>query len=96
MQIDKLTLKELLTFVKNEKGRPEAQQGCHDDLVMGLVVFAFFVNTAKFRMEYDKNFVDEMSETYENEMIESLTPLPMFNTTSDDNPLADLPKNFLD
>ena len=28
----------MLTFVRNEKGRPEAQQGAHDDLVMGLAI----------------------------------------------------------
>ena len=35
---DKLTLEEMLTFVRNEKGRPEAQEGAHDDLVMGLAI----------------------------------------------------------
>lgn len=35
---DKDTLEEMLTFVKNEKGRPEAQEGSHDDLVMGLAI----------------------------------------------------------
>lgn len=32
------TLDEMLTFVRSEKGRPEAQQGAHDDLVMGLAI----------------------------------------------------------
>lgn len=31
---DKETLKEALTFIKNENGRPEAQEGYHDDLTM--------------------------------------------------------------
>lgn len=31
-------LKESLTFIKNEKGRPEAQEGCHDDLIMGTAI----------------------------------------------------------
>jgi phage terminase large subunit len=35
---DKDTLEEMLTFVRNEKGRPEAQEGAHDDLVMGLAI----------------------------------------------------------
>ena len=35
---DRATLGELLTFVRNEKGRPEAQQGAHDDLVMALAI----------------------------------------------------------
>ena len=33
---DRDTLNEMLTFVRNENGRPEAQGGAHDDCVMGL------------------------------------------------------------
>lgn len=32
------TLGEMLTFVRNEKGRPEAQQGAHDDHIMALAI----------------------------------------------------------
>jgi phage terminase large subunit len=32
------TLDEMLTFVKNENGRAEAQEGAHDDLIMGLAI----------------------------------------------------------
>jgi phage terminase large subunit len=32
------TLEEMLTFVRNEKGRAEAQEGKHDDLIMGLAI----------------------------------------------------------
>lgn len=35
---DEDTLKEMLMFVKNDKGRAEAQEGEHDDLVMGLAI----------------------------------------------------------
>lgn len=35
---DKETLEEMLKFVRNEKGRPEAQEGAHDDLVMALAI----------------------------------------------------------
>ena len=35
---DKLTLEEMLTFVRNEKGRAEAQQGAHDDMIMALAI----------------------------------------------------------
>ena len=28
----------MLTFVRNEKGRPEALSGEHDDLIMGLAI----------------------------------------------------------
>jgi len=39
---DKETLEEMLVFVRNEKGRPEAQQGSHDDLVMALAI-AYYI-----------------------------------------------------
>lgn len=48
---DKLTLEEMLTFVRNEKGRPEAQQGAHDDLVMGLAIAYYARNQVVFDME---------------------------------------------
>lgn len=35
---DKDTLEEMLTVVRNEKGRIEAQEGSHDDLTMGLAI----------------------------------------------------------
>jgi phage terminase large subunit len=35
---DRETLEEMLTFVRNEKGRPEAQNGAHDDLIIGLAI----------------------------------------------------------
>lgn len=38
---DKDTLNEMLTFVRNEKGRPEAQMGAHDDCVMALAIGYF-------------------------------------------------------
>jgi phage terminase large subunit len=28
----------MLTFVRNEKGRPEAQEGKHDDCIMGMAI----------------------------------------------------------
>lgn len=35
---DVATLKEMLTFIKNDKGRAEAQIGAHDDLIMALAI----------------------------------------------------------
>jgi phage terminase large subunit len=42
--VDIDTLKEGLTFIKNEKGRAEAQVGYHDDLIMALAI-AFDIRT---------------------------------------------------
>jgi phage terminase large subunit len=38
---DRETLHEMQTFVRNDKGRPEASEGCHDDLVMSLAIAHF-------------------------------------------------------
>ena len=35
------TARELLTFIVNEQGKAEADEGCHDDLVMSLALAAF-------------------------------------------------------
>jgi phage terminase large subunit len=35
---DMTTLDEMLTFVRNEKGKPEAQEGKHDDCIMAIAI----------------------------------------------------------
>ena len=35
---DRYTLEEMLTFTRNSRGRAEAEEGAHDDLVMGLAI----------------------------------------------------------
>ena len=62
--IDVDTLKEGLTFIKNEKGRAEAQQGYHDDLIMGLAI-AYYIRTqqsmkatTKQKMKRDNMYKD--------------------------------------
>lgn len=72
---DKETLEEMLVFVRNEKGRPEAQEGCHDDLVMALAI-AFHIRDQqemavkidKHELEYnimkDFGFEEEVEDDY--------------------------------
>lgn len=48
---DKETLEEMLVFVRNEKGRPEAQQGSHDDLVMALAIAYYIRPQQKMKVE---------------------------------------------
>ena len=43
---DRDTLKEALTFIKNENGRPEAQEGYHDDLTMANAI-AHYIRSAQ-------------------------------------------------
>lgn len=47
---DRDTLEEMLIFVRNEKGRPEAQQGGHDDLVMGLAITYYIRDQQSFKV----------------------------------------------
>ena len=60
---DKATLEEMLTFIKNEKGRPEAQQGYHDDLIMGLAI-AFYIRTQQ-SMQLEKEEEKEIKLPFE-------------------------------
>lgn len=44
---DRNTLEEMLTFVRNEKGRAEAMAGSHDDAVMALAIALYVKNQQK-------------------------------------------------
>ena len=67
---DRATLDEMLTFVRNAKGRPEAQNGAHDDCIMALAIALH----ARLQME-DADMLDavdmsrwtaDMIEDYDN------------------------------
>ena len=53
-EIDKIvdldTLNEMIVFIKNEKGRAEAEQGEHDDLVMALAIVYYIRNQQTFKL----------------------------------------------
>lgn len=64
------TLDEMLTFIKNEKGRPEAQQGYHDDLIMGLAI-AFYIRTQQsMLLEKEKEKETELPFELQTEEVE--------------------------
>ena len=48
--VDKDTLREMLVFIKNESGRSEAQEGEHDDLVMGLAIAYYIREQQSFKL----------------------------------------------
>lgn len=48
---DKDTLEELLTIIRNEKGRIEAPEGGHDDMMMGLAIAHHIREQVSFDME---------------------------------------------
>ena len=45
------TLREMLTFIKNKVGRPEAEVGFHDDLVMALAIVYYIRTQQSFKIE---------------------------------------------
>lgn len=45
------TLREMLTFIKNKVGRPEAEVGFHDDLVMALAIVYYIRTQQSFKVE---------------------------------------------
>lgn len=67
---DKDTLEELLTIVKNEKGRVEAPEGGHDDQMMGLSIAHHIREQVSFSEEVltpypDWKFEDGSTSTYD-------------------------------
>jgi phage terminase large subunit len=48
---DRATLEELLTIVRNEKGRIEAPEGGHDDMMMGLAIAHHIRDQVAFAQE---------------------------------------------
>jgi hypothetical protein len=76
------TINELSTF--SRKGISyEAESGCHDDLVMGLVLFAWMTDQLFFREITDINTLDKLRSRNEEELMESLLPIG-FNNFDDD------------
>ena len=72
---DNETLEEMLVFVRNEKGRPEAQEGCHDDLVMALAI-AYYIRTqqsyeVKIEEEIKPKEYNPLDDLYEEDTITS-------------------------
>lgn len=62
---DKDTLREMLTFIVNKNGRAEAEEGYHDDLVMGLAI-AYYIRPQQ-EMRKIKNQSEEIDEYIDKE-----------------------------
>lgn len=58
--VDKETLEEMITFIVNENGKAEAQEGCHDDLVMGTAI-AYYIRP---QQKYTKLQLKERAQGY--------------------------------
>jgi len=63
---DRDTLEEMLTFVRNEKGRPEAQEGAHDDCVMALAITYYSREQQQTAAYTQREWTGSMWEDYRN------------------------------
>jgi len=69
---DKNTISELMTFIKIKQSY-QAESGKHDDLVIGLVLFAWLINQKLFQQMIEKdNFSEGMREREIEELINGL------------------------
>jgi hypothetical protein len=67
------TIQELSTFSKKASSW-EAEPGCHDDLVMCLVLFSWLSNQKYFKELTDINTIMELREINDEQMMNELTP----------------------
>jgi hypothetical protein len=72
------TIQELSTF--SRKGNSyEAESGCHDDLVMGLVLYGWLADQPFFKDLTDINTLAALRERSEEDMISDLTPFGFYD-----------------
>jgi hypothetical protein len=80
---DFATIEELSTFSK--KGVSwEAESGCHDDLVMCLVLFAWLSNQKFFRELTDINTLNNLRDVSEDQLFDQLTPFGIIDDGRND------------
>lgn len=53
---DRTTLEEMMTFVRNDKGRPEAEENAHDDTVMALAITYYIRDQQSFSVKKQAKF----------------------------------------
>lgn len=61
--VDLDTLNEMITFVKNEKGRPEAANGHHDDMIMARAINCYVASQQSKEVTIEEAFnIDQLPE----------------------------------
>lgn len=92
MIVDKQTISELSTFSK-KKGSYEAEPGNNDDLVMGLVLFAWLTNQQYFKELTDIHTLKELRDRTNEEIDNEMLPFGFVDTGHDDSSIIDLTEN---
>ena len=91
------TISELSTFSKKHNSY-EAEEGCHDDLVMCLVLFAWLSDQQYFKEYTDINTLQSLREKTEEDIEQDMSPFGFVSFGNEDNGDFDndpLPGNWL-
>ena len=72
--VDETTIHEIGTFVANNSGTYEADDGCHDDTVSPLVIFSWLTQTQWFDDYFNISVVEDIYEHQKDLMKEDLIP----------------------
>lgn len=90
---DHQTIYELSRFSK--KGNSyEAESGCNDDLVMGLVLFAWATDQQYFKEITDLNTLEKLRDLSEEEIENTLTPFGFIVDGHEEEGIIDLTQTF--
>ena len=93
--VDRQTISELAAF--EIKGSSyQAAQGNHDDLVMNLVLFSWFISSEAFGDISDQDLRDIILERQIAEAEEDLAPVGIFPGGNRDNPSLEVYHNMVD
>lgn len=90
---DHQTIFELSRFSKKANSY-EAESGCNDDLVMGLVLFAWATDQQYFKEITDISTLDKLRDLSDEQIDATLTPLGFFDDGSDVVEVIDLTESF--
>jgi len=86
------TINELSTFSRKLSSW-EAEAGCHDDLVMCLVLFAWLTDQSYFKEITDINTLFKLREKTAQQMMDELTPFGFYDDGMPPEDVIDVPLN---
>jgi len=87
---DFATIQELSTFSK-KAGSYQAESGCHDDLVMCLVLFAWISDQQYFKEMTDIHTLKELRSRNEEEIMQELLPFGFYDDGMPDENVIEIP-----
>lgn len=84
------TIQELSTFVQNDSGSWEADDGFHDDMVACLWLFAWLLVNPWFKDMYDKDIRSQIYDNTVNQMMDELCPFGFIRDGQEDTHVSEI------